>query len=101
MIREDQYAGALMTIKSLQAEVERLRNQINNLLKPMRDQAIARAEATEADTARLDWLDKTFSGVERFVRNDEWVVQRYQQVCGCIGYGKTVRAAIDAARAAK
>lgn len=44
----------------LRAEVERLCKQRDNLLKPMREQAIARAERAEAELAnekaRLDWL---------------------------------------------
>ena len=45
----------------LRAEVERLKTQRDNLLKPMREQAIARAELAEAELAaeraRLDWLE--------------------------------------------
>ena len=39
------------TIDGLRAEVERLKNQRDNLLKPMREQAIARAERAEAELA--------------------------------------------------
>ena len=37
------------TIDQLRAEVERLKNQRDNLLKPMREQANARAERAEAE----------------------------------------------------
>ena len=41
------------TIDQLRAEVERLKNQRDNLLKPMRDAAIARAERAEAERNNL------------------------------------------------
>jgi hypothetical protein len=37
----------------LEHEVQRLTNQINNLLKPSREQAVARAERLEAEIKRL------------------------------------------------
>jgi hypothetical protein len=49
-IQPDEYAKV---IKDLRAEVERLTAQRENLLKPMRDQAIARAERAEAEVERL------------------------------------------------
>jgi len=50
-----------------------------------------------ADKARLDWLEATKSGSEFNDRIGEFTVQKYQQVCGCIGRSRNLRGAIDEA----
>jgi hypothetical protein len=66
-----------------EAEVERLTNQRDNLLKPLRERAEARAERAEAELAteraRLDWLlnwnvsghpFKTLSAIDAAMKED-------------------------------
>jgi hypothetical protein len=76
----------------LRAEVERLTAQRENLLKPMRDQAIARAERAEAELAaeraRLDWLVKS---------SDNPLAINLFPSYGWTEVKKNLRASIDAA----
>ncbi len=72
------------------SEVARLRLEQNDALR-------VRLSELEKDQERLDWLDGKRAGSEFNDRLGAFTVQRYQQVCGCIGEGRTLREAIDAA----
>ncbi len=67
---------------------------------PMIFESVEETELAElrADKARLDWMERHRAGAEYNDRIASFTVQRYQQVCGCIGDGQKLREAIDAAR---
>ena len=58
---------------------------------------IARHAPDDQDRRRLDWLEAKMAGVWHNDRSAKFVVQAHDQVCGNIGGGYTIRAAIDAA----
>lgn len=57
----------------------------------------AAKQESAKDKARLDWLESTKSGCEFNDRLGHFTVQKSQQVCGCIGNSRDLRAAIDTA----
>lgn len=84
-------------LAQLRAEVERLCNQRDNLLKPMREQAIARAEKAEAALAEWSVLNLwggTPEIIHEFIKGQQTRIHHCQDLETELAH---LRAAIDAA----